>query len=574
MVAKHKNNDVFFEDYTRLASLGVGAFASVFKVRHNKLGYVRAIRVLNKTICDGEKDPIFAKFIDECRLLLRLGNGCHPNIIRIFHPLLRSQQALVEMDYIDGVDLTKYVEDECFVDVNEVIVLAESVGGALAYCHEDIYRYCINREEDDVDVDPDDASRLLVDEDTRKRLIMKYRIIHNDMHSGNIMRTWDGRYVLLDFGLSIEGDSVVRKSRRENGAPEFKAPEKWDGAIPTPESDIYGFGVILYEMLAGRVPFEFNKKNRNTIEAEYLLGKAHKENEPPSIFELRKAAFEKKYPSRKYEKDYPDWLEKLILKCLAKKPEDRFADGKELYEFIKEYNSPEKEIARLRTVNDNAEDEITRLKIELKKASDRAYELQAQLDDAKKGTSGLGVSSGNVNGEEGSKEPSPVSSDLILLKREWRGVKQRAIADADKPKRVVRMLKTFLSKCRKEGAVELAAEVEVELTKIKNRGDSRNTMSLTPQMADLIKQGKLDDVKSICRKNGDIELLRKIKRLENSKKRISHLEKSLAVCRLTRDADKINKIINEIREFITQCDEISYPVSEYKTLLLEYSKIL
>ena len=72
----------FLGEYTSLGSLGSGGFAEVFKVRHNQLGYVRAIRVLSQII-DSEKSDIYQKFIQECKVLLRLGNGNHPNIVHI-----------------------------------------------------------------------------------------------------------------------------------------------------------------------------------------------------------------------------------------------------------------------------------------------------------------------------------------------------------------------------------------------------------------------------------------------------------------------------------------------------------
>lgn len=589
MVAKHKNNEVFFEDYTKLKPLGSGSYASVFKVRHNNLGYVRAIKILNQTLDRGEDDPIFEKFIDECRLLLRLGNGCHPNIVRIYHPLLRSHHALVEMDYIDGEDLYKYLERETFIDVNEIINLAKNIGSALAYCHVDVHEYCLNGDENDFEVDPDDAGKIVYD---REKMIKKYRVVHNDMHSRNIMRAKDGRYVLLDFGLSIEGNSVVRKSQRENGAPEYKAPEKWDSAEPTPETDIYGFGVILYEMLAGQVPFKLDKKNRNSIEAEYRLSNEHKNNKPPQILELRKKAFEKKNPGKKYDKDYPDWLEELILKCLEKKPEDRFADGKELYEFVKEHNSLKNEIERLRAelneVCANAgklpglgQRSLEKLQVEKANADKKIKSLEAEVEKLQALLTAANKTlpdpvSGSVVVPE-----SPVSVDLISLRREWRGVKARAVAAADNPNKAIGILRKFYSVCMNKGAVDLTEEVEKEIVRIKSRSVTtdaadglRKTKPMTSQMVDLMKNGKLDEVKILCRKNGNAELLRKITRLQSSRNRISHLEKSIEIYRLTRDADKINNIINELKAFIALCDEVSYPVSEFKTLLSEYSKIL
>lgn len=328
----------FLEEYTLLDELGQGGFATVYKVRHNTLGYIRAIRVLNAIIAKGDSDPAYQKFLEECRLLLRLGNGNHPNIVHIYQPLLKAQRAIVEMDYIDGKDIYQYmVSRNFFVPMEDVMNLLQNIGSALAYCHHDIYKFCMDRDEDNLQDDPNDGSKILIDEATHKRLVHKYRVIHNDIHSGNILRREDGTFVLLDFGLAIEGDNVVRSSRRKNGAPEFKAPEKWDNdALLSTQSDIYSFGVVLYEFLAGRVPFVLDKTNSNIVEAEYLLSKAHSGEPPQPIFELRKAAFERSHPGQSYVKDYPDWLEQLIMKCLAKSAADRFVDGRELFDFVKQ----------------------------------------------------------------------------------------------------------------------------------------------------------------------------------------------------------------------------------------------
>lgn len=380
---------VFLEDYTLLDELGQGGYATVYKVRHNNLGYIRAIRVLNAIIAHGEADKTYQKFLEECKLLLRLGNGNHPNIVHIYQPLLKAQRAIVEMDFVDGNDLNHYLEEKhSFVEIKDVLRLLSDIGSALAYCHEDIYKFCMDKDEDSLQDDPEDGRKVLLDNKTKQRLINKYRVIHNDIHSGNIIRREDGSYVLLDFGLAIEGDSVVRSSRRKNGAPEFKAPEKWDNdSILTTQSDIYSFGVVLYEYLAGRVPFLFDKKNSNPVEAEYLLGKAHKEQQPASIFELRKAAFEHAHPGETYEKDYPEWLEMLIMKCLSKSTKDRFKNGKELYSFVLEYtnNEADTQIEDLRREIVSLQNKITSLEkatpIPSKEVDKLVTDLQEQLKD-------------------------------------------------------------------------------------------------------------------------------------------------------------------------------------------------
>lgn len=327
----------FLQEYTMLDELGKGGFATVYKVRHNELGYIRAVRVLNETIVDASSKT-YQKFLRECKLLLRLGNGNHPNIVHIYQPRLLENKALVEMDYVDGQDLAHYLKQEGnFVATTEVVRMATQISSALAYCHEDIYRFCMDRDEDMLKDDPNDGSKVLLDNKTRQRLIAKYKVIHNDIHSGNIIRREDGNYVLLDFGLAINGDEVVRSSRHANGAPEFKSPEKWDDdSVLSEPSDIYSFGIVMYQYLAGRVPFPYNKKT-SSHKAEFELGEAHQKATPPPIEVLRKECFEKKHEGLEYKKDYPEWLEEMILKCLRKNPTERFRNGKELYEYIIEH---------------------------------------------------------------------------------------------------------------------------------------------------------------------------------------------------------------------------------------------
>jgi len=416
----------FLEEYTLLDVLGQGGYATVYKVRHNNLGYIRAIRELNAIIAHGETDKTYQKFLEECRLLLRLGNGNHPNIVHIYQPLLKAQRAIVEMDFVDGKDLYHYLEEKhSFVEIKDVLRLLSDIGSALAYCHEDIYKFCMDKDEDNLQDDPNDGRKVLLDNKTKQRLINKYRVIHNDIHSRNIIRREDGSYVLLDFGLAIEGDSVVRSSRRKNGAPEFKAPEKWDSdSILTTQSDIYSFGVVLYEYLAGRVPFLFDKNNSNSVEAEYLLSKAHKEQQPASIFELRKTAFEYSHPGEIYEKDYPEWLEVLIMKCLAKSTKDRFKDGKELYSFVLEHinNDTDTQVEDLKQEIVSLQNKIISLEktspIPSEEVDKLVADLQEQLNDVLLSKSLLEQKVKNIQSENTSLKKQQKLYDEVNVERD------------------------------------------------------------------------------------------------------------------------------------------------------------
>ncbi len=382
-----------------------GGFAAVHKVRNKKYNHVRAIKVILGDI-ESENDNKYRTFLSECKKLFRLSCSGHPNIVRIYRHMLIDSRAMVEMDYIKGDSLIGYLEkNNNFVPVDEVLKMLSDISSALALCHVDIYKYCYDRERDKLKDDPNDARQVLIDDETRQRLIKTYRIVHNDMHDRNVMRREDGTYILLDFGLAVTADEADRSSRIENGVDFFKAPEKWKGKPITASVDIYGLGVMLYEYLAGQLPFIFDGDRSNFEDRCAYMNKHCTEN-PKEIFPLRKHVYEKAHPGKTMDKpDYPQWLEDLIMKCLAKNPSDRYADGKELHdevkghlnclwseyhEILQRYNSLEKEFENYKIKDkclDNARERDTTLKIkrlekDLKVEKEESQRKDAQLREA------------------------------------------------------------------------------------------------------------------------------------------------------------------------------------------------
>ena len=344
--------ELLLNEYENLKEIGKGSFAKIYKVRHHKLDYIRAIRVLNAMVVN-EEDHTYQTFVNECKTLLQLGNGCHPNLAHIYQPRLLQNHALVEMDYIDGCDLEYYLKEQNhFVPVNEIMRFLLQISSALAYCHIDCYEYLYDKNKIyeyklksplkgttfQIAPDPTDGNKDLITDLQRQELIRIYGVTHNDLHSKNIMRKrYDGNYILLDFGLVIQNGKCVKSSSRRDGAIEYKAPEKWDSqSMITTRTDIYSFGILLYEMLAGQVPFPYlREKYSKEEQALYELSIQHEQTKPPAIEPLRRAAFEAAHPGKTYEKDYPCWLEDVIIKCLEKKPEKRYTNAKELYEEVK-----------------------------------------------------------------------------------------------------------------------------------------------------------------------------------------------------------------------------------------------
>ncbi|MDR1810496.1 MAG: SUMF1/EgtB/PvdO family nonheme iron enzyme [Prevotella sp.] len=377
-------SSAYLREYKRLGHLGKGANAKVYKVQHIKLGYIRAVRELTDYIKD-ENDRLYRTFLDECKILLKLGNGGHPNIVRIYQPRLLQNTALVEMDYVKGCDLNDFlIDNNGFIPFQEFRRFILDISSALAYCHVDIYEFCMDKYEDNLTDDPADGSKALITDEIREKLIKKYGITHNDIHSRNVMRKYDGSFILLDFGLAIQNGKAVRSSSRRDGAVEYRAPEKWDNdTVISEQSDVYSFGILMYEMLAGKVPFPFEQdKYSNELQALNELSRRHTEIPPPAIEPLRRRAFENAHPGETYIRDYPEWLEQVIMKCLEKRPEMRYANAKELNEDLKRQfaeTDDSETVRRLKLQNANLNERVDALAQGESKLNELINNLAKQL---------------------------------------------------------------------------------------------------------------------------------------------------------------------------------------------------
>jgi eukaryotic-like serine/threonine-protein kinase len=204
----------------------------------------------------------------------------------------------IEMEYIEGPDLGELLKppyDPVFT-VKETIKVADHLANALAHCH-------------------------------------RANIKHGDIKSNNVkFNQHTGNYILLDFGLSVMSDEQRRTSIRYAGAIEFMAPEQSTGETLT-ETDVYSYGIVLFELLTGTVPFPLMNKGEMARNAVML---AHMETLPPDIISLRREALPGYWDNYKQQKEMsiPVWLLSMIYKCLEKDPAKRFKNGCELQEFI------------------------------------------------------------------------------------------------------------------------------------------------------------------------------------------------------------------------------------------------
>lgn len=288
------------EGLENMGALKTGGQGSVYKAR--RIGeIITAVKLLPTPISsESEQDKAYASFLNEVKKLKKVNEEPNPNVVKIVsHGVTDSGSfPFIEMEYIEGPDLEELLKsphDPVF-SIKEAIKLAEQLSNALAHCH-------------------------------------KLDVKHGDMKSNNVkFNKATGNYVLLDFGLAAMSDEQRRTSLRHAGAIEFMAPEQSEGQLFF-QTDVYGFGVILFELLAGQVPFPLRDQSEAARNAVML---AHLETTPPDLKELRRKNMPATWSPEKKEKELhvPEWLLSLIYRCLRKIPQERFANGTELYNFI------------------------------------------------------------------------------------------------------------------------------------------------------------------------------------------------------------------------------------------------
>jgi serine/threonine-protein kinase len=283
-----------------MGALRTGGQGSVYKGR--RMGpIISAVKILPTPIhTESEEDRNYRNFLNEVEKLKKVNEVPNPNVVKILNSGITESGSFpfIEMEFIEGPDLEELLKPphEAIFTIKETIKLADQLAGAIAHCH-------------------------------------RVGVKHGDIKSNNVkFNIHSGNYVLLDFGLSVMSDEQRRSSMRHAGAIEFMAPEQNEGKMLF-QTDIYSYGVILYELLAGQVPFPL-KDNGETARNAVMI--AHLESAVPDILELRRQNTPGDWTEALQEREMkvPGWLLDMIYACLSKTPDSRYADGTELQEAI------------------------------------------------------------------------------------------------------------------------------------------------------------------------------------------------------------------------------------------------
>ncbi len=283
-----------------LGALKTGGQASVYKGKRTG-EIISAIKIIPTPVfSEKEDDKNYTSFKNEVQKLTRVNEDANANVVSILsYGITESGNfPYIEMEFIEGPDLSEMLklDGRKVFKIKDLLLVAENLSNALAHCH-------------------------------------KADVKHGDIKSNNIkLNKRTSNYVLLDFGLSVMSDELRRTSFRHAGAIEFMAPEQNNGDLFF-ETDIYSFGVIMFELITGQVPFPQNE-NGETARNKVMM--AHLETLPPDILKLRKVALPHAWSNEEKEAELklPHWLVNMTYKCLEKKPEDRFANGIHLHEYV------------------------------------------------------------------------------------------------------------------------------------------------------------------------------------------------------------------------------------------------
>ena len=253
---------MFADRYQVISELGGGGMGKVYKVLDKEINEVVALKILKPEIAEDEK--IIDRFRNELKLARRIS---HKNVCGMYH-LSKDEHdtPYITMEYVPGEDLKSLIRRIGPLSVGKAVFVGKQICEGLAEAH-------------------------------------RLGIVHRDLKSANVMIDQDGHVRITDFGIArslqspgLTGPEVII------GTPEYMAPEQVEGKEADVQTDIYSLGLILYEMLTGKLPFQ----------ADTALGIALKQR-----IEIPLA------PNR-VNAQVPDDLSRVILKCLEKEKANRY----------------------------------------------------------------------------------------------------------------------------------------------------------------------------------------------------------------------------------------------------------
>ena len=303
--------------YEILEKIGVGGMAEVFKGKDHKLNRYVAVKVLKEEF--RENDAFVKKFKEEAQAAARLA---HPNIVNVYDVGDENGIYYIVMELVEGITLKNYIERKGSLTIKEATSIAIQVCAGLEVAHNN-------------------------------------HIVHRDIKPQNIIISKEGKVKVTDFGIAKATTSQTTTANAM-GSVHYASPEQARGGYVDHRSDIYSLGIVLYEMVTGRVPFD--GETAVTVAVKHL----QEEMVPPSV----------------YCKNIPYSLEQIIKKCTEKSPDRRYQDIGDLLADLKQsLMDPDGDFVQMIDVDEQARTVVMNKGTSSKIRNSRKVEVPASRDE-------------------------------------------------------------------------------------------------------------------------------------------------------------------------------------------------
>lgn len=254
-----KEGTFIADRYEIVGKVGTGGMADVYKAKDHTLGRFVGIKVLKQEFSED------VNFVTKVRTEAQSAAGLeHPNIVNIYDVGSENAIHYIVMEYVEGITLKTYIEKKGQLSFKEAVSIAIQVGRGIEAAH-------------------------------------NKHIIHRDIKPQNIIISTEGKVKVTDFGIARAASSNTINSD-VMGSVHYASPEQARNGFVDGKSDIYSLGIVMYEMVTGRVPFDG--------ESTVAIAIQHLQEEM-----VRPSA---------YAPDLPVSLEKIIIKCTQKSPDRRY----------------------------------------------------------------------------------------------------------------------------------------------------------------------------------------------------------------------------------------------------------
>jgi len=262
----HLIGKVIDERFEILQVKGIGGMAVVLKAKDRKTGRIVAIKMLNEK--HSRDDASVRRFVSEARAIALLSSE---HIVDIYDVCFDKRYKYIVMEYIDGITLREYMKRNSPIGIEKALDFTMQILSALQHAHEK-------------------------------------GVVHRDIKPQNIMVQANGKLKVTDFGIAQISDAKPSADGTAMGTVYYISPEQASGKTTSFSSDIYSVGIMLYEMATGKLPFE---------------------GDTPLSIAMMQVNTQPVRP-RKLDPSIPQGLEQIILRAMAKSPENRFRSARSM----------------------------------------------------------------------------------------------------------------------------------------------------------------------------------------------------------------------------------------------------